>query len=168
MGAAVVANGTEGLVRAEQAVGATEGLDDALVVDDLVEVEGVEPLGVETCEHLVHHDEQVDAALSVGVDVAVGFLMGKARRDVLFHGGPGGNGELLVICFVVVLDKLDQGVLLHGGAGIVVDAWVEERRHLHLRCLPLEGAVVVDGLRNGAGRQDCVELAAVGEHREAP
>ena len=79
MGTAVIADGAEGFVRAEQAVGAAEGLDDALVVDDLVEIERVEPLGVEAREHLVHHDEQVDAALAVGVDVDVGLLMGKAR-----------------------------------------------------------------------------------------
>ena len=75
VGKAVVADGAEGLVGAEQAVGAAEGLDDALVVDDFVEVERVEPLGVEASEHLVHHDEQVDATLAVGVDVDVGLLM---------------------------------------------------------------------------------------------
>ena len=114
VGTAVVADGAEGLIGAEQAVGAAEGLDDTLVVDDLVEVERIEPLGVEARKHLVHHDEQVDTTLAVGVDVDVGLLMGKARRDVLLHGRPGGNGELLAICFVVILDKFDQGILLHG------------------------------------------------------
>ena len=168
VGTAVVADGAERLVGAEQAVGAAEGLDDALVVDDLVEVERVEPLGVEACKHLVYHDEQVDATLAVGVDVDVGLLMGKARRDVLLHGGPGGNGELLAICFVVILDKFDQGILLYSGTDVIVDARVKKRRHLHLRRLLLEGAVVVNRLRDGARRQDRVELAAMGEHREAP
>ena len=167
MGATVIANRAEGLIGAEQAIGAAERLDDALVVDDLVEVERVEPFGVEAREHLVHYDEQVDARVAVGVDVDVGLLVRQARRDVLFHGGPCRDGELLAVCFVVVFNELDQGIFLHRRAGVVVNARVEKGGHLHLRRLHLKGVVVVDRLGDGARRQDRVEPAAVGEHREA-
>ena len=162
----VIADRAEGLVGAEQAIRAAERLDDALVVDDLVEVERVEPFGVEAREHLVHYDEQVDTRVAVGVDVDVGLLVRQARRDVLLHGGPGGDGELLAVCLVVVFYELDQGIFLHRRAGFVVNARVEKGGHLHLRGAFLEGSVIVDRLRDGARRQDCMELVAVGEHRE--
>ena len=167
MGATVIANRAEGLIGAEQAIGAAERLDDALVVDDLVEVERVEPFGVEAREHLVHYDEQVDARVAVGVDVDVGLLVRQARRDVLLHGGPCRDGELLTVCLVVVFYELDQGIFLHCRAGVVINARVEKGGHLHLRGAFLEGSVIVDRLRDGARRQDCMELVAVGEHREA-
>ena len=142
-------------------------MDDALVVDDLVEIERVEPFGVEAREHLVHYDEQVDAGVAVGVDVDVGLLVRQARRDVLLHGGPCRDGELLTVCLVVVFYELDQGIFLHCRAGVVINVRVEKGGHLHLRGAFLEGSVIVDRLRDGARRQDCMELVAVGEHREA-
>ena len=75
----IVSNGSEGLVGAEQAVCAAERLDDVFVFDGLVEVERVEPFGIEACEHLIHHDEQINAGITVGVDVDVGLLVGQTR-----------------------------------------------------------------------------------------
>ena len=92
--------------------------------------------------------------------------MGQARRDVLLHGGPRGDGEVLAVCLVVVFYELDQGIFFHRGAGVVVDARVEKGGHLHLRGAFLEGAVIVDRLWDGARCQDRMELVAVGEHRE--
>ena len=167
MGSTVIANRAERLVGPKQAVRAAERLDDVLVVDYLVEVERVKPFGVEAREHLINHDEQVDAGITVGVDVGVGFLVGQTSRDILLHGGPCGDSELLAVCLVIVFYELDQSVFLYRGADVVVDARVEKGSHLHLRGALLEGSVVVDRLWDGACRQDRMELIAVGEHRKA-
>ena len=152
MGASIVTNGSEGLVRAEQAVCATECLDDVFVFDHLVEVERVEPFGVEAREHLLHHDEQVNAGIAVGVDVDVGLLVRQTRRDVLFHGGPRGNGEFLAIGLVVVFYEFNQSVFFHRGARAVVDVRVEKGGHFHLGRTFLEGSVIVDCLGDGVCR----------------
>jgi hypothetical protein len=49
-----------GLGGVEHAVGAGEGLDEAVVLEVLVDVEGVEVFGVEAGEQHVHDDGDVD------------------------------------------------------------------------------------------------------------
>ena len=65
---AVVANRSEGLIRAEQSVRTAERLNDVLVIDDLVEIQRVDPLGIEARQHLVDHDQQIDPLLTMLVD----------------------------------------------------------------------------------------------------
>ncbi len=62
---AVVANSSERLVGTEQSVRATERLDDVLIVDDFVEVQRVDPFRVESCQHLVHDNQQIELLLAV-------------------------------------------------------------------------------------------------------
>ena len=122
---AVIAYGSEGLLGAEQAVRAAERLDDALVVDDLVEVQRVHPLRVEAREHLVDHDEDVYPLVAVRIDVQIGLLVGEPRRDILLHARPRRYGELLAVGLVVIANYLDERVFLHSRAAIVVYARVE-------------------------------------------
>ena len=65
---AVVANRSEGLIRAEQSVRTAERLNDVLVIDDFVEIQRVDPLGIEARQHLVDHDQQIDPLLTMLVD----------------------------------------------------------------------------------------------------
>ena len=62
---AVVADDSERLVRPEQAVRAAERLDDAFVVDDLVEIQRIHPFRVKSGEHLVHDNEQIELLAAV-------------------------------------------------------------------------------------------------------
>jgi hypothetical protein len=82
-----------GLGGVEYAVGAGESLDEAVVFEVLVNVEGVEELRVEAGEKHVHHNGDVD-------------LLGALARQV-------GVGELLVLD--ALLDVLVVGVELADG-----------------------------------------------------
>jgi len=74
-----------GLAVVEHAVGAREGLDQAVVLEVLVHVQGVEVLGVEAGEQHVHDDGDVDLLGVVWINLAqvgVGVLL---ILDALLH-----------------------------------------------------------------------------------
>ena len=72
------------MVVVENAVGAGEGLDQAVVLEVLVDVERVEVLGVEAGEEHVDDDGDVELFLALAGQVAVGeLLVLDALLDVL-------------------------------------------------------------------------------------
>ena len=163
---AVVANSSERLIGTEQSIRATERLDDVLIVDDFVEVQRVDPLGVETCQHLINHDQQIQPFLTVLVDRQVWTLVGKPRRDVLLHLRPCGDDEILVEQFVVIADDFLKRILLEDCAVGIVDVGVEQRGHVHLRSTFLEQMVIADRLGNGTRGQHRMEFVASAQQGE--
>ena len=163
---AVVANSSERLVRAEQSIRTTERLDDVLIVDDLVEVQRVDPLGIETCQHLINHNQQIQPLLTVLVDRQVRTLVGKPRGDVLLHLRPCGDDEILVEQFVVIADDFLKRILLEDCAVGIVDVGVEQRGHVHLRSTFLEQMVIADRLGNGTRGQHRMEFVASAQQGE--
>src|SRR5690606_25778578 len=71
--AAKVEDVAVGLGVIEHAVGARKGLNQAMVLEVFIHIQGVEVFGVETGEQHIHHDNDVDLVF-VGV-VAVGVLL---------------------------------------------------------------------------------------------
>ena len=138
-----------------------------LVFQHLVEVERVDPLGVEARKHLINDDEQVYLLLRMPLDAHVGLLVGEARRHVALEGRVLRDAVALRLAKRrrITLEHLDQAILLVDGTAVVVDVGVEERRHLELWVLVAEDAVVGDGLGDAAGGEHRVELA---RERAAP
>ena len=163
---AVVANSSERLIGTEQSIRATERLDDVLIVDDFVEVQRVDPLGVETCQHLINHDQQIQPFLTVLVDRQVWTLVGKPRGDVFLHLRPCGDDEILVEQFVVIADDFLKRILLEDCAVGIVDVGVEQRGHVHLRSTFLEQMVIADRLGNGTRGQHRMEFVASAQQGE--
>ena len=163
---AVVAYRSEGLIRAEQSVRAAERLDNVLVVDDLVEIQRVDPLGIEARQHLVDHDQQINPLLTMLVDGQVRSFVGKSRRDVLLHLRPCGDDEILAEQFVVIADDLLKRVPFENRAVGVIDIGVEQRGHMHLRRTLLEQAVIADRLGNGTRGQHRMEFVAPAQQWE--
>ncbi len=109
-----------GLGIVEHAVGVRERLNQAVVLEILVDVEGVEIFGVEAGEQHVHHDDDVDL-LGVG-QVLVGVLV---ILDALLH---------VLIVKIELANTVVAAVL-----GIVVGDDGFERRLLALRVLLVVG-----------------------------
>ena len=163
---AIVAYRSEGLIRAEQSVRTAERLNDVLVIDDFVEIQRVDPLGIEARQHLVDHDQQIDPLLTMLVDRQIWPLVGKSRRDVLLHLRPCGDDEILAEQFVVVADDLLKRVPFENRAVGVIDVGVEQRGHMHLRRTLLEQAIIVDRLGNGTRGQHRMEFVAPAQQWE--
>ena len=111
-----------GLGGVENAVGAGEGLDQAVVLEVLVDVERVEVLGVEAGEEHVDDDGDVDLLLALAGQVAVGeLLILDALLDVLVV-----EVELVdvvvgaVLLVVVGDDGLERGLLALGVVLVVL------------------------------------------------
>ena len=104
---------TVGLGRVEDAVGAGEGLDQAVVLEVLVDVERVEIHGVEAGEEHVDDDGDVDLLGALGGQVAVGeLLVLDALLDVLVVEIEVVDVVVRAIPLVVVGDdSLERGLL---------------------------------------------------------
>ena len=132
-----------GLGRVENAVGAGEGLDQAVVLEVLVDVERVEVLGVEAGEEHVDDDGDVDLFLALAGQVAIGeLLILDALLDVLVVGVEVVDVVVRAILLVVVGDDgLERGLL---ALGVVAG------------CPPSPG----EGLPGSAGHLCCPPQAA--------
>ncbi len=53
---AIVANYAERFVRAKETIGAGESLDNILILQHLIHIERIDPLGIKACEHLIYYD----------------------------------------------------------------------------------------------------------------
>ena len=178
-----------GLGRVEDAVGAGEGLDQAVVLEVLVDVERVEVLGVEAGEEHVDDYGDVDLFLTLAGQVAIGeLLILDALLDVLVVEVEVVDVVVRAIPLVVVGDDgLERGLLALGVVPIVLlllgkvlldllDIFVAlrrrredggdlERDELWVGGLPfglelLEDFVVLDGVVDRCGGQQCVEASA--------
>ena len=78
---AIVAYRSEGLIRAEQSVRAAKRLDNVLVVDDFVEIQRVDPLGIEARQHLVDHDQQINPLLTMLIRIKCRWDLWKRRPE---------------------------------------------------------------------------------------
>ena len=56
MRTAVILDGAKLFVIAKQSVGAGERLNQIFVLQHFIQIQGVDPLGVKACQHLIHHD----------------------------------------------------------------------------------------------------------------
>ena len=159
------------LIAGEDPVRAAERLDEALVLQHLVEVERVDPFGVEARQHLVHDDEDVELLLRVPLDSHIWLLVREPRGHVPLECGVSGNGIVLArVELRVALEYLVKALLLEDRAGgvvgvVVADVGVEERGHLEMRGFVAEHTIVRDGLGDARGGKDCVELPAARERR---
>ena len=73
MGPTIVANNAERLlVLVEQAIRAAERLDNHLIAQDLIQIQGIDPLRVEASQHLVHHNENIEPLLGLLLDAQMG------------------------------------------------------------------------------------------------
>ena len=180
-----------GLGGVEDAVGAGEGLDQAVVLEVLVDVERVEELGVEACEEHVDDDGDVDLFLALVGQVAVGEqLIFDALLDVLLVEVEVVDVVVRAIPLVVVSDDgLERGLLALGVVLVVLlllgevlldllDVlvalrWRREDRSdlegdelgvvgLALGLKLLEDLVVLDGVVDRGGGQQRVEASASG------
>ena len=108
-----------GLGRVENAVGPGEGLDQAVVLEVLVDVERVEGLGVKAGEEHVDDDGDVDLLLALAGQVAVGeLLVLDALLDVLVIEVKVVDVVVGAVLLVVVGDDgLERGLL---GLGVVL------------------------------------------------
>ena len=111
-----------GLGRVEDAVGAGEGLDQAVVLEVLVDVERVEVLGVEAGEEHVDDYGDVDLFLTLAGQVAIGeLLILDALLDVLVVEVEVVDVVVRAIPLVVVGDDgLERGLLALGVVPIVL------------------------------------------------
>ena len=110
--AAEVEDVAVGLGGVEHAVGAREGLDEAVVLEVLVHVEGVEVLGVEPGQEHVDDDGDVDLLRAFLGEVAVGVLLVlDAFLDVLVVGVELADGVIRAVAGVIVGDDVLEGFL---------------------------------------------------------
>ena len=180
-----------GLGRVENAVGAGEGLDQAVVLEVLVDVERVEVHGVEAGEEHVDDDGDVDLLGALAGQVAVGeLLVLDALLDVLVVevevvdvvvravllvvvGDDGLERGLLALGVVPVVLLLLGKVLLDLPDVLVALRWRREDRSdlegdelgvvgLALGLKLLEDLVVLDGVVDRGGGQQRVEASASG------
>ena len=111
-----------GLGRVEDAVGAGEGLDQAVVLEVLVDVERVEVHGVEAGEEHVDDNGDVDLLLALAGQVAVGeLLVLDALLDVLVVEVEVVDVVVRAVLLVVVGDDgLERGLLSLGVVLVVL------------------------------------------------
>ena len=111
-----------GLGRVEDAVGAGEGLDQAVVLEVLVDVERVEVLGVEAREEHVDDNGDVDLFLALTGQVAIGeLLILDALLDVLVVEVEVVDVVVRAIPLIVVGDdSLERGLLALGVVPVVL------------------------------------------------
>ena len=111
-----------GLGRVENAVGAGEGLDQAVVLEVLVHIERVQELGVEAGEEHVDDDSDVDLFLALAGQVAIGeLLILDALLDVLIVEVEVVDVVVGAISLVVVGDDgFERGLLALGVVPVVL------------------------------------------------
>ena len=182
---------TVGFGRVEDAVGAGEGLDQAVVLEFLVDVESVEVHGVEAGEEHVDDDGDVDLLLALAGQVAVGkLLVLDALLDVLVVEVEVVDVVVRAVLLVVVSDDgLERGLLALGVVPVVLlllgkvlldlpnvrvalrgrrEHGGDLERHelgvggLALGLELLEDLVVLDGVVDRGGGQQRVEASASG------
>lgn len=108
-----------GLGIVEHPVGAGEGLDQTVVLEVLVHVEGVQVLRIETGEQHIHDDGEIDFLLVRQILVGV-LLVLDALLDVLVIAVEGEEVEVGAVAGVVVGDDGFEGLLLLVGFLAVV------------------------------------------------
>ena len=69
---AVILDGAKLFVIAKQSVGAGERLNQIFVLQHFIQIQGVDPLGVKACQHLIHHDQQIKLFFRGTLDALVG------------------------------------------------------------------------------------------------
>jgi len=178
-----------GLGVVEHTVGAREGLNQAVVLEVLVHVQGVEVLGVEPGEQHVHHDAEVDLVLAgvvaVGVllildsllyvlivevelaKLVVGAVLGVVVGNDLLQSGLFLFRLLLVIGLLLGQVFLQLLYILVAVRRRREDTGDMERNEVRIFGLALglhllEQAVVADGVVDGGRGQHRVEAAVVG------
>ena len=159
----VVLDDAEGLVRAEQSVGAGERLNHVNILHHLVHIERVHPLGVIAGEHLRHNDEQVNLLIMVTLDSHIRFLVGQALGHVLLVLAVGAQLEGRVILLVVIVQHLEQCILTRYPLVAVINVVVKDSHHVHRRVFVLEDVIIGYRFRNVLGRQDGVELLVLAQ-----
>lgn len=129
----------------EDAVGAAEGLDEAMVAEGFVHVEGVEVFGVEAGEEHIDDDGDVDFFGAFSGEVGVGVLLVfDALLDIFVVGVEVVEGVVGLVGGVVVGDDLLEGGFFLVGLGGVVGLFLGE--------VFLELADI--GVAIGGGRED--------------
>jgi len=66
---AVILDGAKLFVIAKQSVGAGERLNQIFVLQHLIQIQCIDPLGVKACQHLIHHDQQIKLFFRGALDV---------------------------------------------------------------------------------------------------
>ena len=115
----------------EDAVGAGEGLNEAVVLELLIDVEGVEEFGVETSEQHVDDDGDVDlVGLGPGrglAEVGQGEFLGlDAVLHVLIVGVEIAQAVVGAEAVVVIAEDRFEGLFLFVGRGLVVGLFLWE------------------------------------------
>ena len=99
------------LRRIEQPVGAGERLDQCLVTQEFVQIQSIHPPGIKSCEHLIHHDQQVDLFVRIIGKPSIGGFVGQTQRNVFFVGRVGGQRIVHAVSLVIILQDIHQTVL---------------------------------------------------------
>ena len=162
----VIADDTKRLIWAKQTIRTTERLNDAFVVDNLIEIQRIHPFRVEPSEHLVYDNEQIKLLAAVRCYTTIRTLVRQSRRNILLHRRPCRNDEFFAERLVVIGDDFGQRILFVCRSFVVVDIGIEQRRHMQLGCLLLEQVIIIDSFRNGTGREQRMEFARMAEHWE--
>ena len=162
----VIADDAKRLIWAKQTIRTTERLNDAFVVDNLIEIQRIHPFRVEPSEHLVYDNEQIKLLAAVRCYTTIRTLVRQSRRNILLHRRPCRNDEFFAERLVVIGDDFGQRILFVCRSFVVVDIGIEQRRHMQLGCLLLEQVIIIDSFRNGTGSEHRMEFARMAEHRE--
>ena len=79
---AVVADNPKGLFRAKQAVGAGECLDQVLIGQDFIQIECIDPFGIEAGQHLIYYDQKIDLLLWCPFNPHIGLLVRQPQGNI--------------------------------------------------------------------------------------
>ena len=125
MRTAIIPDDTKRLIRPKQAVGAGKCLNQPFVLQHLIQIQRVDPLGIKSRQHLIHHDQQVDLFFRGALHPLIRRFVRKTSRNVLFHFGKGGDAELLPIPGIVIFDDLLQSLFFGDPGAIVINVRVK-------------------------------------------
>ena len=159
MRTAIIPDDAKRLIRPKQAVGAGKCLNQPFVLQHLIQIQRVDPLGIKSRQHLIHHDQQVDLFFRGALHPLIRRFVRKTSRNVLFHFGKGGDAKLLPIPGIVIFDDLLQSLFFGDPGAIVVNVRVKEYGHFQPRSRRLETSIVLNGFRDAGSCKNGVELA---------
>ena len=99
---AVIADRAKGLfIEMKEAVGSGKSLNQILVSQFFIQIQGIHPFGIETCQHLVDHDQQIQ--LFFRLQSLIGFLVRQSGGNILLKSRVPADIEVLAIARIVIL-----------------------------------------------------------------
>ena len=162
VGTTIVTDDPKGFVGTEETIGAAEGLDDVFILHHFIHIERVDPLRVETREHLIDHNKEVQLCLRF--EVAIGLFVGKSERYVYLILCIGGQRVVHSEECFIPFEYLHQAIFFDGHSLHIVDARVEERRNFEFWTFFSEQTIVGYCLGNAPCGKDGVKLTALAQH----